>query len=682
MRKPHFKTEITRDEIQKVDDFRMAFRWLYETGIQPGVRTGWPSLDPYYTVRPREWTLITGIPGHGKTSLLDGLMVNLARREDWRWAVFSAENLPVERHASDLAAQYIGRPFNLGLRTRITEEEFHWASMFLDAHFTWLNPPESDCTVDRILMLTDMLCGHGAGIQGLVIDPWNELEHRRPSGVSETEYVSEVLSRIRRFAREHEIHVFLVAHPTKLQRIKTARVDGTEAQTYPVPTPYDVSGCHDEATEVLTSRGWVAHRDVSLLDYVCCFNPRNGLLGYQRPTKVWCYDFDGDMMRIKSPSFDALVTPNHRMVVDSSWQKKPSFTSNYKGTGYGRPQKYGTGWVFVEAQDLKSGLVMPWASSFWMDADPDYNVSDDALRFIGWWIAEGWVTQGSIALCQAVGPLAKRMRECIERLGVAFTDRVTHYREHEQPMWTARLAVRYDEPTNVFAKMVIAECGSGAESKRLPSFTWRLSCRQKWVLLRAYLEGDGSVGRRDTFRAHTTSPILADQIQRLSIELGRMAVLSSQEGVKAHHKRRYQVTIGREDRKTITLRVPRHVTKEPYKGKVYCLTVPTGAYLVRRNGKPGIYGNSAHWRNKADNCITVWRDVSQPEYGVDIHVQKIRFREIGQLGCVHMGHDRPTNQLIDPLAPFAKWQPPEVDVQRLAEAVGVSVGREPGCDDE
>lgn len=239
-RKPMFKPDITLDEIRRVSDFRNAMKWLYSEGIPRGESTGWPTMDTYYTVRPREWTLLTGIPSHGKSSFLDNVMVNMATDSKWRWAVFSAENLPLERHAANLASLYIGRPFGpSSSRQRISESEFNFATLFLDSYFRFVCPREEDTTIDRILELARMIAEH-EGFEGLVIDPWNELDHSRANNMNETEYISRALTKIRRFARDHEVHTFLVAHPTKLQRIKTT--DVSDQNVYPVPTPYDVSG--------------------------------------------------------------------------------------------------------------------------------------------------------------------------------------------------------------------------------------------------------------------------------------------------------------------------------------------------------------------------------------------------------------------------------------------------------
>ena len=57
---------------------------------------------------------------------------------------------------------------------------------------------------------------------------------------------------------------------------------------------------------------------------------------------------------------------------------------------------------------------------------------------------------------------------------------------------------------------------------------------------------------------------------------------------------------------------------------------------------------SAHWRNKADNCLTVWRDLSAPSSReVQIHVQKIRFKEVGQIGMATLIYERISGRYSD-----------------------------------
>lgn len=69
------------------------------------------------------------------------------------------------------------------------------------------------------------------GVRGLVIDPYNELDHRRPSHTSETEYVSQMLTRVKRFAQHYDCHVWFVAHPRQLQNWRGG-----------APSMYDISG--------------------------------------------------------------------------------------------------------------------------------------------------------------------------------------------------------------------------------------------------------------------------------------------------------------------------------------------------------------------------------------------------------------------------------------------------------
>ncbi len=205
---------------------------LYREGLRGGVSTGWSSVDRHYTVHPGELTVVTGIPSHGKSQFLDALMVNLAREYGWIFGICSPENLPVARHIAKLTEQFTGFPFREGPTQRLPQEELVLTLDWLQEHMIFIAPDEN-LNIASLLRTAKSLVAR-YGIRGLVVDPWNEFEHTRPSGQTETEYIGTALGQIRRFARTHGVHVWLVAHPQKLYRNQ----DGS----YPVPTPYDISG--------------------------------------------------------------------------------------------------------------------------------------------------------------------------------------------------------------------------------------------------------------------------------------------------------------------------------------------------------------------------------------------------------------------------------------------------------
>lgn len=205
----------------------------YANGLPKGVSTGWMTVDEFYTVKRGEFTVVTGIPGHGKSEWLDALMVNLAKAHDFVFAVFSPENHPIELHCAKLMEKYVGMPFERGPTERMGSEESLEALEWVNAHFRFIVPAPDDFSLASILDIAKDAHRFSKPM-GVVIDPWNELDHRRPEGLTETEYISQSLSLVRTYAREFNVHVWLVAHPTKLSRDKDGK--------YPVPTPYDISG--------------------------------------------------------------------------------------------------------------------------------------------------------------------------------------------------------------------------------------------------------------------------------------------------------------------------------------------------------------------------------------------------------------------------------------------------------
>lgn len=264
------ETEPTSQGIYTVDDLSERIDLLYEKGLTRGESPGWPTLENLYTVKKGQFTVLTGVPGSGKTQVLDNIMVNLARDKGWRFAVCSLENQPLEQHAATLLEIKTQEPFSPGPTPRMSVQTRDEAKAWLNKHFTFLLPTENDCTITGLLDLADKV-RQKHGLDGLVIDPWNEFEHRRPAMMTETQYTSDILSRIRRFGRTHEIHTWLVAHPTKLTRDKDGK--------YPIPTLYDISGSSHFRNKC--DMGLVAWRDSN--------EPKSATVIYVQKVRFrWC----------------------------------------------------------------------------------------------------------------------------------------------------------------------------------------------------------------------------------------------------------------------------------------------------------------------------------------------------------------------------------------------------------
>ena len=85
-------------------------------------------------------------------------------------------------------------------------------------------------------------------VQLIVIDPFNEVEHKRNRDESETEYVGRFIRTIKRFCHRTGCAVWLVAHPRK------PHTDGVPRS----PSLYDLAGSANFANKA--DYGLVVHR--------------------------------------------------------------------------------------------------------------------------------------------------------------------------------------------------------------------------------------------------------------------------------------------------------------------------------------------------------------------------------------------------------------------------------------
>lgn len=215
-------------------DFFREVECLYDHGVQRGLTTGIKQLDGFYTVKQSEFTVLTGIPSHGKSNLMDDIAVKMARLHGWKFLFFSPENWPVERHIQSLLEKYNEKPFDKHGRDtyRMERSEVHKGMDWINKHFYFLYPESGTFPVDTVLTKARAaVLRHG--VNGVVIDPWNELEHEL-DGLTEANYLSRELSKIRQFSRRNGVHFWVIAHPRNLIKDKTGK--------YHPPTMYEISG--------------------------------------------------------------------------------------------------------------------------------------------------------------------------------------------------------------------------------------------------------------------------------------------------------------------------------------------------------------------------------------------------------------------------------------------------------
>ena len=344
--------------------------------------------------------------------------------------------------------------------------------------------------------------------------------------------------------------------------------------------------CFDEDHEVLTLNGWKPIAEVTTEDKVATM--QEGQLVYANPIKTLEFDYAGPMYTLKSQQVDLTVTPNHRMWVGTPHTRAKIWSYDFHEAKdiFGRHVKYqkDVDWDKDDYQFILKGNQLI----------ADQLVDMDAwLIVFGIWYAEGWANKRSVAFAANKPRVQEALMTALKTLG-------WNYRFDEKSM---KLEIVH----HVLRDYMIP-LSTGANSKVLPSWVWKLSKAQAQTLLFGMLLGDGHTTASNSEIYSTSSSILADQVQQLALHAGWSAnkILHTEAGS--------QYTIGDHSGVTTSnlwsVRIIKAKNKpavnhghcheqsgqsetwEDFDGKVYCLEVPGGLFYVRKNGKPVWSGNS------------------------------------------------------------------------------------------
>ena len=178
----------------------------------------------YINISMGEWSVVTGIPNAGKSDWIDQVCVNLATNQNFRIGMFTPESYPYEAHIKRIANKLNERDCD--------NDTLNNTKDFIKEHFYFVKIDLNNLSLKSILDKFKQLVFTN-GINICVIDPWNMLDHSQQKDFT---YVGKLLSEITQFCQQTKTHLFLVAHPRKMESYEGK---------YRVPNPYDISQSSD-----------------------------------------------------------------------------------------------------------------------------------------------------------------------------------------------------------------------------------------------------------------------------------------------------------------------------------------------------------------------------------------------------------------------------------------------------
>lgn len=320
--------------------------------------------------------------------------------------------------------------------------------------------------------------------------------------------------------------------------------------------------CYAEGTEVLTPGGWVDFRDIGVGDPVSQYE--HGILSFVPVSHKTERDYEGEMYHFSNSRADCLVTPGHEMV-------------SYTLAGDMRKTR-------ADAFRPHSRMSVP-AGGKLSGGGVDALTADERLRVAIQ--ADGstlrWVTKagesrlrGESGGATHVFGLTKQRKKL--RLEAILKDAGVMYKKRDDGAVTEyRLHYNHDVDCKQFDWVDFA--GRSA--------AW---CRD---FVMETVEWDGFRPGPQSWGYSSTNKEAVDVVQAAAVLAGMSTGVSVRvDPRKESYKPCYRLRFSDRELLPRGHGYSREIVQ--YSGKVYCVTVPSGVLITRRNGKVMVAGNCVH----------------------------------------------------------------------------------------
>ena len=225
-------------EVADPTEVSLDFYERIEGGTVNAFRTGIRDVDQLITLPRGMLTILTGLPGSGKSTFLDWLLMQYAENDEARPVFFSPEQGPPARHLVGLVHTRLGHdPVGSDRRDDIEDARQWWMD-----RVSWIQD-DRDNTASAVLAIARTRAAKGGNV--LIIDPYNNMSPDTKHDRQDL-YIQDLLRKVKRFARDTNMAVVIVAHPRSVPLVA-----GTDS-VFRVPTAGDISGGQE----------WWNHADV------------------------------------------------------------------------------------------------------------------------------------------------------------------------------------------------------------------------------------------------------------------------------------------------------------------------------------------------------------------------------------------------------------------------------------
>ena len=215
---------------------------IYDKGLPPTIapkHRSFSKLNQIFKTMKGHLVVGTGIPSHGKSSFTEWYVLNLVNDHKMKAAFFSPEHIPMSLHMTTFVEKTFGKNYHRDYpeygTPRISKEEILKYSLWSKDKIYLTSPDVGKYATWNWLLDKFHEIRFTKGAEIFVIDAFNKVEFDNEQ--SELKNIRKVLGRLTDFAMRNNVIVFLVAHPTKM--------DKNDKGLYRMPTLYDCSGSSD-----------------------------------------------------------------------------------------------------------------------------------------------------------------------------------------------------------------------------------------------------------------------------------------------------------------------------------------------------------------------------------------------------------------------------------------------------